>query len=392
MLRVCLLTGLALVLLVSGGLPPAPAAAQSQPAQTGESYAGQPLCLPESYSQGTVECAEYGPAAFYRDLARKGIELPLSPLPALAVDPTYKRAPLDYLKVSEKAFPVYDSLDAAVAGKSWRKLPAGMKYLAISERVELNTIIYYHLTSGDWIEAGEAGAACCIADMRFAGQVFRHNPRNRFGWVVNTAVTRAAPGYAAAETGRHYSRETLLQIYDARQVGSDLWYMVGVQEWVEARTLRVVSFDPTPPPGVDNNRWIDVNLADQTLAVYENGQLVFATLISSGMKPFFTRPGLFHIQQKLDVTTMKGSFNYDGSDDYYLEDVPWTMYFDGARALHGAYWRTLFGYPQSHGCVNLSLADARWLYEWAVEGDWVYVHDPSGKTPTDPAFYGKGGA
>lgn len=29
---------------------------------------------------------------------------------------------------------------------------------------------------------------------------------------------------------------------------------------------------------------------------------------------------------------------------------------------------------------------------WAEEGGWVYVHDPSGKTPTDPAVYGEGGA
>jgi lipoprotein-anchoring transpeptidase ErfK/SrfK len=67
------------------------------------------------------------------------------------------------------------------------------------------------------------------------------------------------------------------------------------------------------------------------------------------------------------------------------------MYFDGARALHAAYWRTRFGYPQSHGCVNLSMGDAHWLFLWAHEGDWVYVHDPSGKTPTDPALY-TGGA
>ena len=75
------------------------------------------------------------------------------------------------------------------------------------------------------------------------------------------------------------------------------------------------------------------------------------------------------------------------TDFYYLDNVPWTMYFDKARALHGAYWRTRFGYPQSHGCVNLSVGDAHWLYNWANEGDWVYVHDPSGLTPTDPALY-----
>jgi lipoprotein-anchoring transpeptidase ErfK/SrfK len=89
---------------------------------------------------------------------------------------------------------------------------------------------------------------------------------------------------------------------------------------------------------------------------------------------------------------MSGSFEIDRSDAYYLEDVPWTMYFDEARALHGAYWHNGYGYPRSHGCVNLSPGDARWLYEWAELGDWVYVHDPSGLTPTDPSLYGSGGA
>ena len=80
------------------------------------------------------------------------------------------------------------------------------------------------------------------------------------------------------------------------------------------------------------------------------------------------------------------------SNFYYLENVPWTMYFDKARALHGAYWRARMGYPQSHGCVNLTPGDAHWLFDWAKIGDWVYVHDPSGQTPTDPSFYGNGGA
>ena len=78
--------------------------------------------------------------------------------------------------------------------------------------------------------------------------------------------------------------------------------------------------------------------------------------------------------------------NGDPADFYYLDNVPWTMYFDKARALHGAYWRTRFGYPQSHGCVNLSVGDSHWLFNWAHEGDFVYVPDPSGLTPTDPAL------
>ncbi|HOD45102.1 MAG TPA: L,D-transpeptidase, partial [Anaerolineaceae bacterium] len=140
------------------------------------------------------------------------------------------------------------------------------------------------------------------------------------------------------------------------------------------------------------NRWIEINLYEQTLAVYEDNRLVFATLIASGIDPFFTRPGLFQVYEKLEKTNMSGAFEPDRSDYYYLENVPYTLYFDEARAIHGAYWRTLFGYPQSHGCINLSIGDAAWIYSWADVGDWVYVWDPSGETPTDPKFYTSGGA
>jgi lipoprotein-anchoring transpeptidase ErfK/SrfK len=157
---------------------------------------------------------------------------------------------------------------------------------------------------------------------------------------------------------------------------------------VEGRKVARVVPNASPPEGAATARWIEVDLSEQTLAVYDNYQLVFATVIASGLEPFWTRPGLFQIQVKKESETMR---NNDPTDFYYLDNVPWTMYFDGARALHGAYWRTRFGYPQSHGCVNLSVGDAHWLFNWAHEGDWVYVHDPTGLTPTDPALY-QGGA
>jgi lipoprotein-anchoring transpeptidase ErfK/SrfK len=178
-----------------------------------------------------------------------------------------------------------------------------------------------------------------------------------------------------------------VQIYAAQKVGDEEWFLVGPDEWLEASLIGRVVPNTRPPEGVTNGRWIEVNLFEQTLAVYDNSQLVFATLIATGMKPFWTRPGLFQIYSRLESTLMRGAFEADQSDFYYLQDVPWTMYYDEARALHGAYWRTRFGFQQSHGCVNLAPGDAHWLYNWAKEGDWVYVWDPSGETPTDPSSY-----
>jgi lipoprotein-anchoring transpeptidase ErfK/SrfK len=168
--------------------------------------------------------------------------------------------------------------------------------------------------------------------------------------------------------------------------------MIGPDIWIEGRQVSRVIPDATPPEGVDNGRWIEVNLEEQTLAVYDQKRLVFAAIVATGQDGAWTQPGLFQIYLKKETEDMQGAFTADRSDYYYLEDVPWTMYFDQARALHGTYWHSSFGYQQSSGCVNLSPGDANWLFSWAQEGDWVYVWDPSGRTPTDPDLYGSGGA
>jgi lipoprotein-anchoring transpeptidase ErfK/SrfK len=170
------------------------------------------------------------------------------------------------------------------------------------------------------------------------------------------------------------------------------WYLVGPDEWLEGRLVAAVFPNPKPPEGVENGRWIEINLAEQTLAVYDGGRMVFATVVSTGGSGQWTRPGLFQAYSKIADETMSGSFTADRSDFYYIEGVVWTVYFDAARALHGAYWHSGFGVPLSRGCVNLSTGDAQWVFNWIEEGDWIYVWDPTGLTPTDPALYGDGGA
>jgi lipoprotein-anchoring transpeptidase ErfK/SrfK len=50
------------------------------------------------------------------------------------------------------------------------------------------------------------------------------------------------------------------------------------------------------------------------------------------------------------------------------------MYFYEDYALHGAYWHNNFGTPMSHGCVNMNVADAGWIFDWAPVGTLVNVH------------------
>ena len=349
-----------------------------QAAQIDEPESGAVVCEPSAYAAIPDDCVPLGPSRYLSEMAKLGITIPQRPLPASKPDPNLSQLPYRYFKLENDYVPIYSS--AGDKGSGVNQFPPGFVYISYIDRAEVNGV-YYLLENGGWIP----GKGERIGEIpTFQGLVFYSTPRNSFGWPFEQIPVKSSPGYNAPDTGAWLNPFSTVQIYDTQNIDNADWNLIGPDQWVEARKVAQVVINTTPPEGVTANRWIDVNLAEQTVAVYDNRELVFATVIASGLEPFWTKPGVFQIFQKKETETMR---NNDPSDFYYLDNVPWTMYFDGARALHGAYWRTRFGYPQSHGCVNLSVGDSHWLFNWAVEGDWVYVHDPSGMTPTDPSLY-----
>lgn len=133
------------------------------------------------------------------------------------------------------------------------------------------------------------------------------------------------------------------------------------------------------PPGVGpGEKWIHIDLSEQTLVAYEGDVPVFATLVSTGKSPGMTPVGVHRVQIKHVATSMRDQPMED--EAYSIDDVPWTQYFSGSVALHGAFWHAGFGIERSHGCVNLSPADARWLFgftEPALPEGWHAIA-PSG--------------
>ena len=353
------------------------------------SFWGESLCLPGLYMVDPGACLPYGASQSIATLSAMGFPYPMRDLPAASPDPKLSQIPVLIAKINlaeDEPAPLYASFEDAIAGSNpVRYLNAGgLRYVSYVYRRDHNGKPYLQLSSGEWLRAAPA------AYTDFQGLVFFENPKYDFGWIVDQATSFTAPSFSAAQTGNIYKREDVVQIYSTSDAEGVMWYLIGPNEWVNSLKARRVHFNPIPPETIYTERWITINLFEQTLVVYDQGQLLFATIIASGMEPFFTQPGTFQIYKKLPLETMQGAFEVDRSDYYYLQDVPWTMYFDQSRALHGSYWRTFFGYPQSHGCVNLSPGDANWLFQWAEEGDWVYVYDPSGQTPSDPDYYGPG--
>lgn len=126
------------------------------------------------------------------------------------------------------------------------------------------------------------------------------------------------------------------------------------------RVARPVERPSKVPAGI---KWIHVDLGEQTLVAYEGDTPVYATVISSGKEGYEPPTGTFQVQQKYISTTMNATDPIDGF--YEVEEVPWTLYYHGGYALHGAYWHTDFGKVRSHGCTNIPPIDARWLYYWS---------------------------
>jgi lipoprotein-anchoring transpeptidase ErfK/SrfK len=357
------------------------------------------LCLPGIYLQSPGDCTVAGPSTYLTQMAEMGYTFPETPLPISRPDAALTAVDVRYGLVNKNNAPVYGSLEDAMKGSrgnAVRKITGIFDYISYTDEVVDGGRRFYMINQNEWMTANDVIRLGTVP--LFQGVALTRTPQHPFGWVLTylspgPVETKRTPGYQSKDyTGHIYNNRDIVQVYATENVGGEDWYMVAPDEWLPHNVVARVVPNTKPPEGVTGDRWIEVNLYEQTIAIYDHRELVFATLIASGLEPYWTRPGLFKIYNKLEYGPMSGSFEADHSDAYYLEDVPWTMYYDEARALHGAYWRANLGFPQSHGCVNLSVGDAHWIYNWANLGDWVYVWDPSGKTPTDPADYGAGGA
>jgi lipoprotein-anchoring transpeptidase ErfK/SrfK len=114
-------------------------------------------------------------------------------------------------------------------------------------------------------------------------------------------------------------------------------------------------------------RWIQVDISEQKLTVWEGSNKLYSLIVSTGKSATPTITGTFTVQSKHASGRMQGP-------GYNVPYVPYIMYFSGGYAIHGAYWHNRFGTPVSHGCVNLPIAEAEKLFQWASVGTPVIVH------------------
>ena len=177
-----------------------------------------------------------------------------------------------------------------------------------------------------------------------------------------TTYRRSGSGRTLSESGR-ISRQAYRFLREQERVGSADYWITADGDYVRLHNFGVAA-EQDPPSGADpEGKWIQVDLSDQLLVAYQGRRPVFAALVSTGKDGFETPTGSNRLLTKHVSATMDGLTEADGA--YSIEDVPWTMFFDNNFAIHGAFWHNRFGMTKSHGCVNMSPIDAKWIFEWS---------------------------
>ena len=149
----------------------------------------------------------------------------------------------------------------------------------------------------------------------------------------------------------------------------------------EATTVKAEWKDRTIADGAEKlpyqaapgEKWVDLNLSSKTVTAYEGATVVHGPVsIVDGGAATPTVTGTYKVYLQYESQTMRGL--EPNGKEYVAENVPWVSYFYQGYAFHGAGWRSSFGYSDSHGCVNMPISEAQWIYNWVDTNTVVQSH------------------
>ena len=280
-----------------------------------------------------------------------------------ALDPSYGVLKYQYAEVVNPRARVYASFEDAY-GKTgnYGHLPKSPAYVAYSSsRMSDAGQTFYQVNYG-WMAAEDLQP---LTPSTFTGVLITRPVAFRFGWVL----TDTQSVNTAGEPVQVYKRYQI--VHEVPTTAQKPGFIAnGSDEWLPENNVAMVNPQVPADAGPNTCRFIYANLNTQTLSVFDNCKLVFATLISSG-KNSWTFEGRFAILYKVDYSSIMPPA--ESTSEYYIEGVPYFMTYSGNFGFHGAYWHDNFGTAASHGCINLAPADAKWLYEWAGLGERVII-------------------
>jgi hypothetical protein len=311
------------------------------------------------------------------DLVASALAPDAPPLPVL---PNDQLTPFPCAFAREGGAPIFARLSDSLLNWSERWLEEGWA-ISVRRRTSYEGERFYGTAGGLYVRSSEVYLARPSA---FRGTEL--TGEERLGWThrQTTKLLDGLPG-SGLTGSRSVGAQMLLRFSAAHEVGGVSYLQLADGSgYVRETDVHGPEYLAPPEETGPYDVWFDVDRERQVLVVYRGSTPIYATLISSGRPGHQTHPGTFRIWVKLITDRMANEEPSDPEEKpYYLEDVPWVMYFDDDIALHGAYWHKAFGHVRSHGCVNLSPIDARWAFDHAQpalpRGWWSIL-----PTETDP--------
>lgn len=112
---------------------------------------------------------------------------------------------------------------------------------------------------------------------------------------------------------------------------------------------------------------VDATPGRQTLSCYEGNSEVYFCRISTGYGEKYSTP-LGDQATSWKIFSIHMAANTGSDSGYDTMAVPWPVFFNtnAGAAIHGTFWHNDFGVRRSHGCVNVTPEDAKWIFRWTT--------------------------
>jgi len=244
----------------------------------------------------------------------------------------------------------------------------------------------WYETRGGWVHSG------WVQPMEFHDRpaIYREVGPNGF-WVEAIepkTPTRKSPSPDAEADYAYIYGTVYLVVNVAIDAFGTVWYetydeyadkdlgITPTTHWVQAHHVRRIheSEFMAIRPEVPDKR-IEVDLKAQTLTCFEGDRVALKTKVSTGaafrqadgsVVSFATPSGDHQVNLKMPSRHMRAIEAERNTDGWFdLPGVPWNTFFTyEGIAIHGTYWHNDFGVVRSHGCVNVPIQVAKFIYRW----------------------------
>jgi len=252
--------------------------------------------------------------------------------------------------------PLDDGSGLAVVG-SWTALDPSGKDVRLAMTTEGRFVPIVDLTPA--------------AASRFAGKVLDDAAKLPVAFVVKRGVHRFGmhDGVAEKQAPLDYHARIDLTGRSVDADGVELWQTAD-GGFVRARDVTLVRERHELPAFVsDEVRWLDVSVMTGAVVAYQGTKPVYVTLASVG-RDRLGGPGA-------DAVTARGEFTVVAkhvslkehapttlAERVSIYDAPWTLELSSGQLVVGAYWHDRFGIEHGPGNVELSPADAAWVFRF----------------------------